>query len=159
MHKGVSSIGKWISVLHRCRRSFAGRMLEPCGITGSQYVFLLTLNWEDGASQGKLSDYLKIDKTTTAKSVKALEKNGFVTRVTDPGDKRAYQVFLTDKAREILPRIRAVMEEWDKFIQADLTGEERRLLENILEKMADRAYRSECHPGTDPAHRCGGTGP
>ncbi|QAT48838.1 MarR family transcriptional regulator [Caproiciproducens sp. NJN-50] len=155
MHKGVSSIGKWISVLYRCRKSFAGRTLEPCGIAGCQYLFLLTLNCEDGASQEKISDDLKIDKTTTAKSIKVLEKNGFVTRVTDPGDRRAYQVFLTQKAKEILPRIQEAMAQWDEFIQADLTEEERRLLEGVLAKMAAKAYQSEYHRNS-AASRCRG---
>ncbi len=64
-----NSVGKWISVLYRYRKSYVNRKLEPYGIGGCQYLFLITLFKFDGASQEKISDYLKIDKTTTAKEV------------------------------------------------------------------------------------------
>ncbi len=133
-------VGKWISVLYRCRKSYAGKMLDPYGIAGCQYLFLITLYKNDGSSQEKISDILKIDKTTTAKAIKKLEDNGYVKRVVDSDDKRAYKVFLTQKAQDIIPKIYEIMTEWENSVISDITEEEYRKLERLLEKMAEKAY-------------------
>jgi DNA-binding MarR family transcriptional regulator len=133
-------IGKWISVLYRYRKSYASKMLEPYGIVGCQYLFLMTLFKQDGASQEKISDNLKIDKTTTAKAIKKLEDNGYVKRVVDSADKRAYKVFLTQKAQDIMPKIYETMKNWESMVLSDVSEEEYLALEKLLNKMAEKAY-------------------
>ena len=135
-----NSIGKWISVLYRGRKSYAGRMLEPYGIAGCQYLFLMTLFKNNGASQEKISDSLKIDKTTTAKSIKKLEDNGFVMRDVDFDDKRAYKVFLTQKALNIIPHIQETMKKWENIVISDISEDEYMLLEKLLKQMAEKAF-------------------
>lgn len=135
-----NSIGKWISILYRCRKTYASKMLEPFGIGGCQYLFLLTLYHNNGASQEKITDCLKVDKTTTAKAIKKLEDDGFVKRQVDAGDKRAYQVFLTQKAYDIMPHIFETMQKWERMVVEQITEEEHGMLETTLSKMAERAY-------------------
>jgi Transcriptional regulators len=132
-------VGKWISILDRCRKSYANRMLEPYGLAGCQYLFLLALNRHNGVSQEKISDFMKIDKTTTAKSIKALENNGFVVRQVDAEDKRAYKVFLTQKAVDVLPVIRKTMRKWEDMVISDISKDDYIFVEKILSKMAGKA--------------------
>ena len=140
MDSDVNPIGKWISVLYRCRKSFASRMLEPYGLGSCQYLFIMTLYHNDGASQEKISDCLKIDKTTTAKAIKKLEDGKFVIRVVDSEDKRAYKVYLTQKALDLVPFIQETMKKWENFVIADVPESERALLEKLLNRMAEKAY-------------------
>ncbi len=140
MSGGESSIGKWISVLYRCRMSYLGRTLEPYGISGGQSLFLLTLYFNNGESQEKISSCLKIDKTTTARAVKRLEDGGFVTRSVDISDKRAYKVFLTQKALGVVPHIHEALKRWEDLIKSEVTDDEYILLEKLLNKIADKAY-------------------
>jgi DNA-binding MarR family transcriptional regulator len=134
-----NSVGKWISVLYRYRKSYVSKKMEPYGIGGCQYLFLLTLFHCDGASQEKISDALKIDKTTTAKAIKKLETGGYVTRKIDSGDKRAYKVYLTQKALDIIPYIQETMKEWEKIVVAGISEEEYFMVEKHLNKMAENA--------------------
>jgi DNA-binding MarR family transcriptional regulator len=133
-------LGKWISVLYRCRKSYASRMLEPYGITGCQYLYLLVLHRSNGLSQEKISDALKIDKTTTAKAIRKLEDNGFVKRDSDASDKRVNNVFLTHKALDIIPHILETMKKWEDLVLADISDDEYALLEKLLKKMAETAH-------------------
>jgi Transcriptional regulators len=141
LNKDEILVGKWISILYRCRKSFANRMLEPYGLVGCQYLFLLALNRNNGASQEKISDFMKIDKTTTAKSIKTLEINGFVARQIDSEDKRAYKVFLTQKALDVMPVIKKTMRKWEDTVISDISEDEYMLLEKLLSKMAGRALQ------------------
>ncbi len=78
LHDSGNLIGKWTSVLYRYRKAFMARRLEKFGIVGGMFVTLLTVKEFNGASQERISDYLKIDKTTTAKAIKKLESEGYV---------------------------------------------------------------------------------
>jgi DNA-binding MarR family transcriptional regulator len=137
-----NSIGKWVSVLYRCRKSFIGKMLEPYGIVGCQYLFIMTLYSYNGASQEKISDCLKIDKATTARAIKKLEDSGFVVRNIDSDDKRAYKIFLTQKAIDIIPHIQEAMKKWEDLVISDISEDEYILFEKILTEIAVRAHNS-----------------
>lgn len=135
----VVLFGGWINRISRYRRSFAGRMLEPYGVTGCQFPYLLALNRRGGMSQEEISDMLKTDKTSTAKAVKKLEEDGFVVRRTDASDKRTNRVFLTQKGLDTVPHILDTMKKWDEAVLADISEEEYDLLERLLRRMADSA--------------------
>jgi DNA-binding MarR family transcriptional regulator len=137
----VSSIGRWISILYRYRQNFLNKRLEPYRIGSGQHLFLLVLERNNGISQEELSDHVKIDKATTAKALKKLEEAGFVERVVDKADKRAYQVFLTPKAEGVIPVIKAAVREWETLVTGDLPESETVMAGAILAKMAGNA----CH--------------
>lgn len=143
MARNENSLGKWISVLHRCRKSYFNRQLEPYGISGGQFIILLALSRHDGLRQEAISDHLKIDKTIAAKSIKKLESNGYLTKEKDQSDGRAYNVFLTQKAIDIIPSIKKTEKYWEEGVTSGLTEEECQLVEKLLHKMADNA-RSIC---------------
>lgn len=139
MSGASSSIGRWISILYRYRQNYLSKRLEPFNIGSGQYLFLLVLSKNNGISQEGLSNYLKIDKATTAKAIKKLAKDGYVTRAVDTTDKRAYQVYLTQKGWELLPLIEKYIYDWEKLVTVGFTENESQLLEVLLEKMAQNA--------------------
>lgn len=141
LNTNESSIGRWISILYRYRQNFLSKRLETYHIGSGQHMFLLALANNDRISQEELSDYLKIDKATTAKAIRKLEYEGYVARAVDSTDKRAYQVFLTAKGYEVLPIIKAAVKEWERFITADLSESEGAVVEEILGKMARNAWQ------------------
>ena len=134
-----SSIGRWISILYRYRQNYLSKRLEPFNIGSGQYFFLLVLSKNNGISQEGLSEYLKIDKATTAKAIKKLAEEGYVTRAVDNADKRAYQVYLTQKGWELLPFIEKCINDWERLVTVGFVENERQLLERLLEKMAQNA--------------------
>ena len=144
-------ITRWASVLYRHRRCFMSKKLESLGSAGGMFMILLTVGRFDGISQEKISDYLKIDKTTTAKAIKKLESDGYVHRAEDPEDRRVNRVFLTPKAEGAMPEIRGALAEWDRSIRAGITEEEYRNAEETLHRMAENACREAGSPGRPPA--------
>lgn len=135
------SASKWISVLYRYRKKFMSRRLEQYGIVGGFFTLLMTVNLYNGLSQEQISDYLKIDKTTTAKSIKKLEDEGYIRRETDFEDKRVNRVYLTQKATDIIPEIKSALLEWDEIIDAGISEEAYLQTVETLHKMAENACR------------------
>lgn len=141
MNGNDSSVGRWISILYRHRMNYLGKRLEPYNIGSGQHFFLMVLSKNNGINQEELSKFLKIDKATTAKAIKKLEEEGYVTRRIDDIDKRAYRVFLTDKGRNVVPIIDETVKDWEEFVTGGISEEERILVEALLGKMAQNACR------------------
>lgn len=142
LNKNKHSITKWISILYRYGQNHISRQLSSYSIGSGQYIFLLALFKKDGISQEEVSDHLKIEKATTAKAMKKLEKEGFIKRSTDSSDKRAYKVFLTQKALDIKPVIHNLLKNWAEVLMTDLTENEKETIYELLEKMAKNAFAS-----------------
>ena len=60
-------------------------------------------------------------------------------RRPSPGDKRAIQVFPTQKAKDAMPEIVRSFRVWESFVAQDLSEEERALLVSMLDKMKARS--------------------
>ena len=140
LNKNKHSITKWISILYRYGQSHISRQLSSYNIGSGQYIFLLALYKKDGISQEEISDHLKIEKATTAKAIKRLEKEGYIERSIDSSDKRAYKVFLTQKALDIKSVIYNLLKNWSAVLMTDLTENEKETIYLLLEKMAQNAF-------------------
>ncbi len=53
-----------------------------------------------------------MDKATAARATKKLESTGYVYRQQDPGDKRAYRVFVTEKGRNLEEKMMKIALKW-----------------------------------------------
>ncbi|AFM41329.1 transcriptional regulator [Desulfosporosinus acidiphilus SJ4] len=131
-------IGRYISTLYRYGQSYSTKRLETLNI-GSGYGLMMRLYRQDGQSQEELSNFLKIDKGTTAKTLKRLEDEGYLLRKIDEKDRRAYKVFLTPKGYSVIPEIQSVIMDWENLITSGFNDEEIRKVEAILRRMAENA--------------------
>jgi len=131
------SIGKYISILYRQAQCYIANEMKPYNIGSGQYIFLSVLYEYDGLSQEELSNKLMMDKGTTARAIDKLENAGYVTRKKNPEDRRIYNVFITDKARDIKPIFYRILSSWTDILGKDLSQEERVILYKILEKMVN----------------------
>lgn len=76
-------------------------LLEPLGLTYSQYLVLATL-WEYGdLSVGALIQELQLDYGTMTPLLKRLEKRGLVKRTRNPEDERSVTVTLTPEGEAL----------------------------------------------------------
>lgn len=140
--KENDSLGKWISILYRYGQAFIGKKLDKFNIGRGQYIFLLSLYKKDGISQEEISLHLKIDKATTAKALKKLEDEGYIRREQDNDDKRAYKVYLNQKAIEIKPFLLETVNEWSNILSAGLTESEKADALRLFDKMAENAFKA-----------------
>ncbi|KQY40458.1 MarR family transcriptional regulator [Rhizobium sp. Root483D2] len=74
---------------------------QKLGFAPGQFPVLLELWSEEGLTQKQLLDRLDIEQATMANTLARMERDGLVLRKKHPTDKRAQQIFLTVKAREM----------------------------------------------------------
>ncbi|MEN2257313.1 MarR family transcriptional regulator [Paraclostridium benzoelyticum] len=105
------------------------------GVGAGQFMFLVELYKGDGRSQEDLAETLNIDKGTTARAIKKLEEEGFLTREKDEIDKRAYKLYLTDKGKSVKTSIYEVLSKWEIYMTTNLTEEEHDIVRTLLRKI------------------------
>ncbi|HZJ56954.1 MAG TPA: MarR family transcriptional regulator [Clostridia bacterium] len=144
-------IGRWFSVLHRSSIGFMTNELKRYGIGSGQIMFLLELYHCDGINQEELSSFLNIDKANTARALGKLEQEGYLVKKADREDKRAYKIYLTEKALEIKPKIMGVMADWENHLLKELSPEERSFLRKTMKKVGHNcAGNSRCRFCSSP---------
>jgi DNA-binding MarR family transcriptional regulator len=104
-------------------------------LTPQQFGLLAFLWQEDGLSQAELSARSQIDRTTMGGIIDRLEKEGLIERRHHPEDRRAYQVFLTDRSKALEDELCAVACQVKERVNAPLTVMEQETLVRLLEKL------------------------
>ncbi len=74
---------------------------QKLGFAPGQFPVLLELWSEEGLTQKQLLDRMDIEQATMANTLARMERDGLIVRRKHPTDKRAQQIFLTDKARQM----------------------------------------------------------
>lgn len=124
----------------RLRAAFAAAGLD--GIRPAQAVALVPLA-AGGLHASDLADRLRVSRQAVAQGIASLERNGYVTRVTDPGDARARIIELTPRGRQALRVMRsnavALEKRWAEVLGPRRLGELRETLEMLLSSEADTA--------------------
>jgi DNA-binding MarR family transcriptional regulator len=91
--------------------------LETVGLTNVQFVLLAGLAWlerkEGVVSQSRLASFCRTDAMMTSQVIRALERDGYVTRRPHPTDRRARRIVLTEKGAELLNRAMPIVRETD----------------------------------------------
>lgn len=136
MKSNQEPIGKLISQLHRQnQKKLAGELL-PYGIgSGGQPSFLKLILKQPGITQDQMTNELKFDKATTARSVKQLEESGYIERRVDPKDRRSSLLYPTSKALKFAPVLQAILAEINNTLAEGLSAEEIELLVTLLQKI------------------------
>jgi DNA-binding MarR family transcriptional regulator len=138
--KKKESIGRLISCINRYTHIYLRDSMQKYNLGSGQFRLLTTLyKHGDGINQEYFANFLKMDKATAARSIKKMENAGFITRKKDENDKRAYNVFLTDKAKELQPKIKYILTRWTQILLKDFSEKEQKEYINFLKKSEKNA--------------------
>lgn len=98
--------------LYRCAQTYFDRELKRFDLSMATYPYLLSLSKYEGINQNEISRKLYVDKSMSAKSIKKLINLGYVDKKEDKEDARAYKLYLTNKAKDIIPEILEIRNKW-----------------------------------------------
>lgn len=145
----TDSIGFLVSDVSRLlRRRFDARA-RAIGVTRAQWRTLTALSRNEGATQGMLADLLEVEAITLCRMIDRLAEAGLVERRPAPGDRRAWNIYLTDRARPLLDQLRVLGEEVSGRALDGLTPDDRAALSAMLDRI--RTNLLTC-PNEDTRH-------
>ena len=117
---------------HALRRAF-DRRASTLGVTRAQWKVLFRLARKPGLRQVELADMLDVEPITLSRIVDRLEEAELVERVADPADRRAWRLQVTEKAKPLVTKLRALGSE---LVAEAFEGIDRQELERMREVLA-----------------------
>ncbi|MEX1657956.1 MarR family transcriptional regulator [Streptomyces pseudovenezuelae] len=108
------------------------------GVTPAQSRLLRTLaHWETPPRMADLAERLEVVPRAVTTLVDGLEASGKVRRVPDPANRRVIRIELTEDGVKTLRELRDVRRAAAEEILAPLSGEQREVLGQLLDTLAD----------------------
>jgi DNA-binding MarR family transcriptional regulator len=86
--------------------------------------------------QDRFVQHYHLDKGTIARAVRKLEDGGYIRRITDPDNRRAVRLFLTEKGEGAIPLLKEINREWEHQVCTDLSKTEIMALHSIMRHVA-----------------------
>lgn len=102
-------------------------------ITPSEYMVLRAVYSKEGMQQCEIAEMVGKDKAAVCRCVAGLTHKGLL--VTQPVSYKCLKVYLTDKSRELEPKIMKVARIRHKALADLTTPEELEIFTNILDKI------------------------
>jgi DNA-binding MarR family transcriptional regulator len=108
------------------------------GLTRAQAAVLAHLARQEGINQAALAQLLELEPITLARLLDRLQAGALIERRSDPKDRRAHLLYLTDAAYPLLDRIFALAAEVREDALAGVAEADRgRLLDLLIEMKAN----------------------
>lgn len=120
MRRVTDTIGFLISDVSRLLRRRFDERARLIGVTRPQWRALTALARQEGLQQGALAESLEVEPITLCRMVDRMAESGLVERRRDPGDRRAWNLYLTDRARPLIEQLRAIADDVFGAALADL---------------------------------------
>lgn len=100
-----------------------------------RYYSILILLDKSGKpiNQQYIANFLQIDKATMVRVIDQLEKQEYITRISNPEDRREHLIKLTPKAALVLPEIHATIQKLNAVAFEGISSEQRENFGFVLE--------------------------
>ena len=129
------------------RRAFNART-RGMGITALQWRLITYLKRHEGIRQGPLADLIEVEPITLSRMVDRLAEAELIERRADPNDRRAWRLYLTPRAAELLNAVRQTADTLNEEAVEGLSAAEREKLATLVERIRTNLSRRECQKET-----------
>ena len=136
--------------IFRLGMAYANRQLKDIDISSGLVYFIIELSQVEWLNMSDLSAAVGVDNAYATRAVEKLSALGYVNKVQDEQDRRAYRISLTASGRQIAERVIETMRQWVEIITAGVSVEDivnvnrvfDQFYQNALEGMQNRGKPS-----------------
>ena len=133
---GEYPLGRVIYFMAQDIRNVAEKVLAPYELTLEQFQVLKILSLERGLTQRQLGQETNKTPANMTRILDRLEGKSLVTRKTNPGDRRVYLIYLTDKGLSLFDDVSGVFELFSIRLHQGITKEMQQATRKVLEIMS-----------------------
>lgn len=117
------------------------KALKVYDIAPEQRAILDIIDNDNSISQNDLASILGKDKTTISRALDAIEKKGYIDRISTKEDKRVKLISLTSLGKEALKKSKQTIIDFRLSVIKDLSEKEIETISKLLEKISDNVDR------------------
>lgn len=92
-----------LGIIARSLDSIANIEFKDIELSRGQYIYLVRICEDPGINLERLTNMLKVDKATAARSVQKLEKKGLITRQPDSNNRKIKKIYPTERGQSLYP--------------------------------------------------------
>lgn len=130
-----------MGIVSRLAWEYAREKMNTDGLSSVQNKVCIAIYNNPGLSQDDVARALGMDKSSIAKLIAKLMEGKYVTRQTNPQDRREYKLYLDERGEKVTQDLVNCLEEFQQnyisSIRPDLLEELNDVLNKILENAAE----------------------
>lgn len=134
---------RFFGILNRQLQTYINLAFKAIDLNYWECIFIVNLYDNEGINQEKLSSILLIDKSIATKTINSLVNKGFLIRKVCEKDKRAKNLYLSDKGNEYKEQIFYLIEKWIDYISDGIDKETQEFVLSKLHIMAEKARNAD----------------
>lgn len=126
---------------NRISRAFAERYSARFGLSIPEWRVLAVLGSFAPLSSNEICERTAMDKAKVSRAVAQLARKGLLDREPHPGDQRLLRLSLSARGRATFEAVVPIAERLEAELTAELSAEERAVLDRCLEKLGAAVAR------------------
>lgn len=131
----LSSLAYVVTLMRKDFNEYCNEQLSKIGLSQGLLFFILYIGKHPACSPKELSEALHMDIGHTARSLNKLIQTGFILQETNPKDRRAHILNLTDLGQDAFRISHELFFSWDNEVLCTLNDDEREQLFILLDKV------------------------
>ena len=135
--KCKKSVGFCVNYLGRQTRKYLELEAEKLGLKTGDLFILNQLRKKEGLSQNQISSLMRMNKAHIARSTSHLLEKNYIVPISDKNDSRVKKLYLTETAKELIPKIIIIFKNWSKTLTSDFSEDEESLIIKLLSRMCE----------------------
>jgi DNA-binding MarR family transcriptional regulator len=118
-------------------------------ISKSELFTMLLVDQNREIIMSQIADYINVPMSTATGIVDRLVKNGYLKRERSDSDRRVVVIMLTEKGKNLVNELKALIFKYINLINDELTDEERQLIFKLFNKIINILSRRDDQRETD----------
>jgi DNA-binding MarR family transcriptional regulator len=110
-------------------------LVADFGITQSIGYLLINIDETEGTTVSQAAALLGLKSTSLSRMLSQLEETGLIYRESNQGDKRSVKIYLTPLGKEKRQQARAVVKEFNNYLNAHISEADKLYLTEMLKKI------------------------
>ena len=133
--KSQETIDYFLKIVWQTMANRYNQIVTEFGITQSIGYLLINIDENEGTTVSKAASLLGLKSTSLSRMLNQLEKTGLIYRELNPGDKRSVKIYLTPLGKEKRHMARAVVKQFNNYLNAHINDSDKQYLIEMLEKI------------------------
>lgn len=133
--KHQETIDYFLKIVWQTMANRYNQLVTEFGITQSIGYLLINIDEQEGTTVSQAAALLGLKSTSLSRMLSQLEKTGLIYRELNKGDKRSVKIYLTPLGKEKRQMARAVVREFNNYLNEHIKEADKEYLINLLKKI------------------------